>query len=182
MLHLVNRNASQKPLRISSGNPNVAQEGLDAEVRNRNNEVEQPALNGAGEINRLVEGVASGTSPTTAPTGSDVTAETPEGLENYIKHRENPSVRNAVSHTNEGPASEHASELHQARVLRAFNKAGVNRASGFNPKALIRALREEGVQTQGRISQDRQFGEIYIFHPDGGLSILVFGLKNGGKE
>ena len=39
---------------------NVAQKGLDAEVRNHNNELEQPALNGAGEINRLVDG----TSPT----------------------------------------------------------------------------------------------------------------------
>jgi hypothetical protein len=41
-------------------NPKGAQEGLDAEVRNRNNEVEQPALNSTGEINRLVDG----TSPT----------------------------------------------------------------------------------------------------------------------
>lgn len=45
---------------IRGENPNVVQEGLDAEVRNHNNEVEQPALNSTGEINRLV----GGTSPT----------------------------------------------------------------------------------------------------------------------
>jgi hypothetical protein len=91
----MNTETTQPNISATRGeNPNVAQEGLDAEVR-RNNEVEQPALNGAEEMGRLVEGVASGTSPTTSPAGSDVITVTSQDLENYRKHLENPSVRNA---------------------------------------------------------------------------------------
>src|ERR1700741_4799667 len=67
-------------------------EGLtDSEVRNLNNEVRQPAPNGAEKINRLVEGDAGGTSP-----ADDVDVDqVPEGEQKYWEHRANPAVRNA---------------------------------------------------------------------------------------
>jgi hypothetical protein len=136
-------------------------EGLDAEVRNLSNEVPESSkgLSSPGIHKLNYEAQQGPHSATSDQSGND-----------------------EASHTNEGPATEHASELHEARVLRAFDEAGINGASGFNPKALVRALREEGVHTEGRISQDGQVGEIYIFQPDGGLSILLFGRKNGGKQ
>jgi len=41
----------------------------------------------------------------------------------------------AATHSNEGPASsQRESEVHEARVSRALDKAGVNGSSGWNPK------------------------------------------------
>jgi hypothetical protein len=51
-------------------------EGLkNAEVRNLNNEVQQSGVSGAEEINRLLEGVASGTSPISSSDPLDANSE-----------------------------------------------------------------------------------------------------------
>lgn len=42
-----------------------------------------------------MEGVAIGTSPTAAVSGSEMITEIPQDVENYFIHLENPSVRNA---------------------------------------------------------------------------------------
>jgi hypothetical protein len=60
-------NNKSREVNISGAHEHKTQDSMERlkndEVRNRN-EVQQPALNGAEEVNRLVEGVASGTSPT----------------------------------------------------------------------------------------------------------------------
>lgn len=78
--------------------PNIQEsvEGLkNAEVRNLNKEVQQSAVSGAEEINRLVAGVASAMSPIIAVVESNVITETSEDIQEYMEHRANPSVRNA---------------------------------------------------------------------------------------
>jgi hypothetical protein len=61
-------NNKSREVNISGTPEHKAQDSLEGlknnEVRNINKDVQQPALNGAEEINRSVEGVASGTSPT----------------------------------------------------------------------------------------------------------------------
>jgi len=83
--------------------------------------------------------------------------------------------------------SQHESELHEARVRRALDKAGVKGASGWNPEAVAQALREEGVDAEWRNSQDGKVGGILIFGPAGrerseNYIDFLFGPANGGRE
>ena len=99
------------------------------EVRNLNNEVQQPAPNGAGEINRLVEGVATATSPIIAVVESTLISETSEDIQKYMEHRANPSVRNADN----GFLGEIHSGGFRIGYLDDINGSGAEEMEGFLP-------------------------------------------------
>jgi hypothetical protein len=259
----MNTETTQPNISATRGeNPNVAQEGLDAEVRNHNNEVEKPALNSTGEINRLVDG----TPPTesirqykdavkkalersyleflyaqsmgswkswayadylrkelsftedqaraieaevyeefgkTADSGDwDIflngSPEQRKALQDAIAYEmygEDPyhdstdeNSKNTVTHPNVAPdSSQQESELHETKISRALDKAGVKGPNGVNPEAIVHVLRAEGVDAEWRMSEDGKVGGIAIFRPGGrerskSYIDFLYGKTPAGKE
>lgn len=241
-------------------------EGLKNKEVHNHNDVRQPALNGAEEVNRLVEGVASGTSPTesiqrykdavkralerdyleflyaqsmgswkswayvehlrkelgfTEEQARTIEAEVYEefgktadsrdwdiflngsaeqwkalqdsiayemyGEDPYHESTDETGNSTATQPNRTPDSSQQESELHEARILRALDKAGVKGGKGCNPEAIVDALREEGIDAEWRMSQDGKVGGIAIFRPGGrersaNYIDFLYGLTNVEKE